>query len=59
MCESARSPGVVAANPAKLMDFLANQADVAPTVRTTGWPNYRPDFICSLTADIERHGRRG
>jgi hypothetical protein len=50
---------MVAANPAKLADFLANRAGVAPTVRTTGWPNYRPDLICSATADIERHGRRG
>jgi hypothetical protein len=50
---------MVTANPAKLTDFPANQADVAPAVRTTGWPNYRPDFICSVTADIERHGRRG
>jgi len=59
MCESAPYPDMVAADPAKLTDFLANQADVAPTVMTTGWPDYRPDVVCSVTADIERHGRRG
>jgi hypothetical protein len=50
---------MVAANPANLTDFLANQADGAPTAWPTGWPDYRPDFIRSVTADVERHGRRG